>query len=325
MFHPKQLTEHIARIAPDVVHTHSGVWYKASLAARRAGVRWLIHTEHGRRHPDGWQHRLVDGLAARRTDAIVAVSERLANDLPFTLRTSAARVECILNGIDTEAFSPRADDGRLRAELGIQRDGPILGSIGRLEPIKAYELMIEAFALFLKMPAGQHATLVIAGAGSSRASIDRVIEASGVASRVHLLGWRDDVRDLHSAFSVFTMSSKSEGTSISLLEAMSAGIPPVVTDVGGNRAVLGATLTSHLVPFGDRAALAAAWASVLATPATRERASKLARARVLEGFGLARMARAYERLYERGEAQGRERARAFKTGNTETATNHSRR
>src|SRR5437762_9694770 len=64
MLRPASLTQQIARIAPDVVHTHSGVWYKGSLAARKAKVPWVVHTEHGRRQPDGWPHRVVDGIAA---------------------------------------------------------------------------------------------------------------------------------------------------------------------------------------------------------------------------------------------------------------------
>ena len=95
MINPAALARDIARIAPDVVHTHSGVWYKASRAARKAGVRALIHTEHGRRSPDPWLDRVLDGAAARRTDAIVAVSERLAGELPRALWASPDRVMCI--------------------------------------------------------------------------------------------------------------------------------------------------------------------------------------------------------------------------------------
>src|SRR3954469_22154262 len=118
MLRPAALSKQIARIAPDVVHTHSGVWYKASLAARMAKVRWLIHTEHGRRQPDTWPHRLVDGIAARRTHAVVAVSSLLADQLPATLRTSPSRVVCIPNGVDTDEYRPRPDSGSLRRELG---------------------------------------------------------------------------------------------------------------------------------------------------------------------------------------------------------------
>jgi glycosyltransferase involved in cell wall biosynthesis len=294
---PTGLANEMARIAPSIVHTHSGVWYKGSLAAKLSRVPSIVHTEHGRQHPDPLSSRVIDGLAARRTDAIVAVSERLASDLPGLLRAEPQRVVFIPNGIDTEAHRPRTDNGALRRELGIASDTPIVGSIGRLESIKAYELMVEAFARFVDTDVGRTAALVIGGEGRSRQSIEQTIERHGLRGRVHLLGWRNDISDLHAAFSVFTMSSKSEGTSISLLEAMSAGVPPVVTDVGGNAAVLGQFLTDCLVPFGDPSALAATWGKVLATPLARARASHLARERVLSAFGLDRMTRAYEDLY----------------------------
>src|SRR5438093_10224690 len=80
---------------------------------------------------------------------------------------------------------------------------------------------------------------------------------------VRLFGWRDDVERLLTGFDVFTLASRSEGTSVSLLEAMSAGVCPVVTDVGGNRSVLGSELHHRLVPSGDPEALAAAWVAAL--------------------------------------------------------------
>ena len=80
---------------------------------------------------------------------------------------------------------------------------------------------------------------------------------------------------------------------------MSAGVPPVVTDVGGNAAVLGPALANRLVPFGDANALAAAWGSVLSTPERRASVAKLARERVVTAFGLDRMTQAYEQLYLR--------------------------
>ena len=284
------------------MHTHSGVWYKGSLAARTAGVPWIIHTEHGRREPDGWPHRLIDGLAAQRTDAIVAVSARLANDLPTTIKAPATRVVCIPNGIDTDAYAPRPDSGSIRRELGIPAGAPIIGSVGRLEPIKTYDVMIRAFAEFARTDAGRDATLVIAGDGTMRGALEKLIDELEIQPRTHLLGWRDDVRDLFSAFSIFTMSSRSEGTSISLLEAMSFGLAPVVTDVGGNAAVLGPSLEHSLVPAGQPAALAAAWEAMVSDQGLRARTSKLARDRVLSGFSLAQMIRAYESLYERQRA-----------------------
>lgn len=305
MLSPRGLTRAIKRIAPDVIHTHSGVWYKASLAARRAGVHTVIHTEHGRRQPDPWLDRLLDGMAAGRTDAVVAVSQRLAEDLPKALRIPPGRVVCIPNGIDTTLYAPRPDSGALRRELGLPAGVNIIGSIGRLEPIKGYDMMVTAFGRFLGAPSGRDAVLVIGGEGSAREALQRQIDELGIRERIRLLGWRNDIHDLLSAFSLFTMTSRSEGTSISLLEAMSAGLPPVVTDVGGNSSVLGAGLAHCLVPFGDPAAMADAWTRTLATEESRRMIGDLARRRVVDAFGVDAAVKAYERLYLRYAASYR--------------------
>lgn len=297
LLRPVALTRQIARLAPDVVHSHSGVWYKASVAARRAGVRRVVHTEHGRAKPDPVINRIVDGLAARRTDVVVAVSERLAQELPSALRISRDRITVIRNGIDISAYRPRPDVGEVRRELGLSPTTQVIGSIGRLEPIKGYDVMIEGFARLREMDAGRDVALVLAGNGSQRAELEKLVAARGLRGLVHLLGWRDDVHALQSTFQIFTMSSRSEGTSISLLEAMSAGLPPVVTDVGGNRGVLGPSLAHCLVPSGDPDALARRWAESLTDAGLRVRDAECARERVVTSFGRAAMAEAYERVY----------------------------
>jgi glycosyltransferase involved in cell wall biosynthesis len=98
-------------------------------------------------------------------------------------------------------------------------------------------------------------------------------------------------------FDVFTLSSWSEGTSLGLLEAMSSGVCPIVTDVGGSPAVLGERLYHRLVPPGDAMALATAWRDALAHPARRASDGAVARARVQEAFALETMVREYERIY----------------------------
>ena len=117
MVWPRGLAREIMQIAPDVVHTHSGVWYKASLAARLAGVERVIHTEHGRREPDPFSDRVVDTFAVRRTNVVVAVSERLRMHLVANGVAPAHKVEVVPNGIDTEAYAPHRRDGRFRQAL----------------------------------------------------------------------------------------------------------------------------------------------------------------------------------------------------------------
>ncbi|HEX3866725.1 MAG TPA: glycosyltransferase, partial [Gemmatimonadaceae bacterium] len=220
LLYPRSLAHDIATIGPDVVHTHTGVWPKGSRAARMAGVPWLVHTEHGRRFPDPWDDRFFDGLGAARTDVIVAVSEPVAKLLTKGVTKHPERVHVVPNGVDVDVFQPEKEDGVLRAELRLAPDVPIIGSIGRLEPVKGYEVMVDAFARLIQREInGVRPALVVAGDGSERAALESRAAAAGVADRVHWLGWRDDMHRLHAAFTIFTMSSHSEGTSVSLLEA----------------------------------------------------------------------------------------------------------
>lgn len=300
MIWPRALANTIAAIAPDVVHTHGGVWYKASLAARIARVPQVMHTDHGRVIPDPWVARVLDRRAARRTDVVVAVSHRLGDHLARHIVRGSAPVRVIENGVDSKQFSPRPDDGGLRQELGLAAATPIIGSVGRLEAVKGYDVMLEAFRRLLELGgAGAAPVLVIAGNGSERHGLERVVVSAGLRDRVHLLGWRDDIHQLHRAFTLFTMASRSEGTSVSLLQAMGAGLCPVVTDVGGNRRVLGSDLSHRLVPAGDCVALSRAWEEALVAPERRERDGTAARRRVLDAFTLEAMADAYARLYTR--------------------------
>lgn len=298
MLWPRKLARAIAAIDPDIVHTHGGVWYKASLAARLARVRRLIHTDHGRLTPDPWRSRRLHRMASRRTDAIVAVSQPLSAYLGRRVVADPSRLLTIVNGVDTDQWRPGPDTGVLRRELGVGPEVPILGSIGRLEPIKGYDVMVEAYArLRAGWPGpGPAPVLVVGGDGVDRA---RLVALGRGLEGLFLPGWRDDVHAFHAAFTLFTMSSRSEGTSVSLLEAMSAGLCPVVTDVGGNRDVLGAELSHRLVRAEDSAALAEAWTAALADRAGLERDARAARRRIEQAYSLDAMVRAYERLYLR--------------------------
>lgn len=298
MVWPRRAIRRIRSIAPDVVHTHSGVWYKASFAARRAGVPRLVHTDHGRPHPDPWIARFLDKLAARRTDVVVAVSDALQRQLAAAVVADPSRIRVIVNGVDTCRFRPRPVNGTVRGELGIDAGVPVLGSIGRLDPIKAYDIMIRAFALLrANWAEGPAPVLVLVGDGPERARLAALIERHGLRETVRLVGWRRDVEDVYAVFDVFTLSSWSEGTSLGLLEAMSTGVCPVVTDVGGSAAVLDERLRHRLVPPGDPVALAQAWRDALACPARRQADGAVGRQRVEQAFGVDPMVRQYERIY----------------------------
>jgi glycosyltransferase involved in cell wall biosynthesis len=301
MLRPASLGRKIREIGPAVVHTHGGVWYKASLAARMARVPRLLHTEHGRHVPDPFVLRSLDHLAARRTDTVVAVSEALRQQLEHTVVRGAAPVIVIRNGVDTRRFTPRADGTGVRRELCVESGTLLIGSVGRLEPVKGYDRMIEAFAVLCGGGTeAEDVRLVLVGDGSERSALEDRAQALGLGASVHFLGWRDDVIEVLAALDIFSMSSLSEGTSVSLLEAMSVGICPVVTDVGGNSAVLGPELLHRLVPPDDPPALARAWRSSMSRRVELEADGQTARRRVEAEFSLEAMVRAYEKLYGSG-------------------------
>ncbi|MEO8029490.1 MAG: glycosyltransferase, partial [Gemmatimonadota bacterium] len=144
---------------------------------------------------------------------------------------------------------------------------------------------------------GRPPVLVLVGDGPDRSRLEQVIRAVNLTDGVILAGWRSDVSRFLGAFDLFVLSSDSEGTSVSLLEAMAAGVPPVATAVGGNPAVIGPLMKDQLVPPQDPAALASVIAGSLQNPGRADRLRHLAPERVAAEFGLARMIGEYEQLY----------------------------
>jgi len=296
LLRPAALARFLASLRPDIVHTHSGVWYKTARAARMAGVPWVVHTEHGKQSEDRVS-RFLDRRAARKTDAVVAVSDALGSYLSQRLDVPRDHLHVIPNGVDVSRFKARAPSGALRHEFKLAEGQPIIGSVGRLEAVKGYDVVIRAFARLPRGPEAAPPVLVIAGEGSERAGLERLASELGVANRVFLPGWRDDPEDLYAHFCCFVLGSWSEGTSVSLLEAMASGLPPVVTAVGGNPAVLGSELAAQAVPPGDPVKLAEAVGRVLEARRAEEIGAR-ARRRAEEHFSLDAMVSAYDRLYQ---------------------------
>lgn len=298
LLRPGRLITVLRELAPDIVHTHSGLWLKGVRAARMAGVPVVVHTEHGRPDPVPLINRVIDNRASRLTDAVIAVSEALGEVLRQQVVHHPTRVRVIVNGVDTDRLRPHSLPSSVRAQIGVPDDAPVIGSVGRLEPIKNYALAIRALAgLPGPFAAGRAPYLILVGDGSERRELELLASGLGVAERVRFLGWRDDAEQLYHAFDIFTMTSRSEGTSISLLEAMAAGTCPIVTDVGGNRAVLGPALDSLLVPDNSEAALTRAWRFHLENPDITAALAQQARLRVEKSFSLARMAEQHATLY----------------------------
>jgi glycosyltransferase involved in cell wall biosynthesis len=299
MLWPRGVARAIRATRADVVHLHSGCWYKGARAARLAGVRRVIYTEHGREHDDPPFQQWLDRRAAAHTDVVVAVSQRLAGYLVEDVGIESRKVITVHNGVNTSLFTPGPASSDLRATLNIPAESFVIGSVGRLEPVKAYDRVLEAVA-HVRDALPRPFVVVLIGDGSERQALQEHAQRLGLADVVRLPGWMSNPVDAYRLLDVFVLPSRSEGQSVSLMEAMACGVAPLVTDVGANGEMLGSEFR-RLVVDANPGRVVDAIADALRTIATRELGSGTLRdemrRRAVEHYSSQRMMTEYEQLY----------------------------
>ena len=281
----------------ELVHCHD---YKADfwgfLLARLEPVI-AVATAHG------WpvrtaRERLLYYPADRRLLATFPLVFAVSADIRARLlarNAAPGSVELLPNAVDVDVFRPDpAARARVRREWGIRDDERVIGSLGRLDPEKRPDLLIEAFATVAA--AHPEARLVVAGAGSRGSRLEEEARRRGIWDRCRVLGHRHDAEDVHRGFDVFVQASDSEGSPYSLVEAMATGTPVIATAVGDTPALVRDRIDGLLVPAGEAATLARALAETLDDPAAAGRRAAAGRARAAQERSLAaRQARVAER------------------------------
>jgi glycosyltransferase involved in cell wall biosynthesis len=294
----------------DVLHAHkfgSNVW--GTLIGRLARVPVVIAHEHTWSYEGRPLRRLFDReLIARGADAFLAVSTADRRRMIEIERIDPRDVLVIPNGIPPLP-APRRD---IRAELGIPADAPVIGAVTRLCRQKAPELLVLAAARLAKeLPRLQ---VLVVGAGPAEGRVRALIDAHGLGRTVRLLGLRDDVPDVLAAFDVAVSSSDWEGTPLSVLEYMAAGLPVVATAVGGVPDLITSGVNGLLVERGDWRGLAAAVSRLLQDREAAAAMGGRGRERQRRDFDLNNTVHRLERLYRDLHA-----ARRSGRGRTEAA------
>ena len=288
----------------DLVHTHSS---KAGIlgrrAAARAGVPAIVHTVHGWPFHPGQSRALRQGYvalerrAARWADALVAVSE---DDIESGLRLGIGSPEqytLIRSGVDLERFgNPSRSGAEMRADLGLPRDAPVLGSVTRLSPQKAPLDLIELFAMVAELVPEAHFLLV--GDGPLRGDVIRRIQEKSLTDRVVLEPLRRDVPELLTVLDLFALTSRWEGLPRTVPEALTAGVPVVALGVSGVGDLIKTGETGIVRDSGDLRGLAEDSARLLRDPGTRDRLGREGQRRAAR-FGGAEMIRQLAELYRR--------------------------
>jgi sugar transferase (PEP-CTERM/EpsH1 system associated) len=288
------------RAEPDLVHTRGFSAIEGLAAARLAGVKAVMHSEHGRDVDEA--HRMKPRRAWARTilykfaDRVVTVSEELRASLLAEVRVPAAKVTCLPNGVDLARFDRRFSREHMRYELGIPQDARVIGTVGRHDPVKDYPSLLRAFASVQEQ--SRRAWLVLCGDGPEGPRLRTMAQDLGIADRTVFTGFRDDVPDVLSAFDVFCLPSVTEGMSNAILEAMASRLPCVATRVGGNGELVTHGVTGLLVPTQNAERLAESLTYLVSDEDVCAQMARASRARAEARFSLDGMVRNYEDLYE---------------------------
>jgi len=199
--------------------------------------------------------------------------------------------------VDTEKFSPSSETRlRMRQELGLAQETIVIGSVGRMVPIKNYGMLLRAAETVIAR--GVNAAVLLVGDGPELQALqDQARETEILRGRVILAGASDRIPEFLNAMDIFVLPSAGEGMSNTLLEAMATSLPVVATRVGGNPEVIEEGCSGYLFAAGDWAGLAEVLAELCAIVALRVSCGGSARKRALKHFSLDVMMRRYTELY----------------------------
>lgn len=281
-----------------IVHCHQYTpYFYGWLGSRMTGAS-VVFTEHGRFHPDRYRTKAkwLNRLMARYTSALVAISRSTADALAEYEYLPRNRIQVFYNGIQGKSVSS-SESLALAEQLSLSEGERVLCMVSRLDSIKNHTMALKAFRLLCDR--FYDLTLVIVGDGPERTTIENQIRELKLSDRVHLVGHSSSPEKYMALAQVYLLTSFSEGTSMTLLEAMSLGVAPVVTNVGGNPEIIEQGISGSLVPSDDHAALVDTLTQLLEHPEQAARLGQGAREAFETRFSVATMVEKYARLYHK--------------------------
>jgi glycosyltransferase involved in cell wall biosynthesis len=288
----------------DLVLTYNWGAFDMVMARRLFGGPPLVHHEDGFNQDEtaalNPKRNLYRRLGLPAAHRLVVPSARLAGLARTAWKQPPARIERIPNGIAVPLYAGEPD--RALLNLDGERGEIVVGAVAGLRPVKNLPRLVRAFASM----ANKQSRLVIVGEGPERERIVAEAHALGVADRVDLPGFRGEPWRWIGAFDIFALSSDSEQSPISLLEAMAAGLPAVTTAVGDIANMVSSLNTPMIVSPDDEAGFTAALNALADRPDLRHAIGLANRAKAAAEYDEAAMVARYARLY--GEAIGRPRA-----------------
>ncbi len=240
---------------PGIVHTHtSKAGFLGRLAAKLAAVPLIIHTPHGHVFSGYFgqfktkMFIILERLATRMTDRIVALTNSEKEDYIKLRIADEDKVVVIHSGVDLAKFQDLAESeiAKIKSELGLAENSLVVGTAGRLVPVKGPEFLVEAARdVVSKHP---ETVFIFAGDGQLRQDLERRASKLGLTANIIFTGWRQDVARMIATFDIFVLPSLNEGMGRVLVEAMALGKPIVASDRGGIKDLVVQGKNGFLVP-----------------------------------------------------------------------------
>jgi glycosyltransferase involved in cell wall biosynthesis len=297
----------IKHLRPHVLHTHTAkagaVGRAAALLAGDARPKVVVHTFHGHvlrgyfspEVTEGF--RLLERRFARVSDALIAVSPEVKDDLVRLGVAPAEKISVIRLGLDLSGrIRASPEDGRaIRARFGIPQDRFLIGWLGRMTEIKKVGNLLAALALLRSR--GVEAELMLVGDGPLREELERTAIELGISDSCHFAGFSEQVSAFLGAFDAVALSSANEGTPVTLIEALAAEVPVVSTDVGGVSDVVQHKVSGFLVPPGDTSAISRSLEELASSADLRRNFGRAGRAYVLPRYSVPRLVDDLDSLY----------------------------
>ncbi len=299
-------------LRPDIVHTHMAkAGTVGRLAAKICRVPLVVHTYHGHvfhSYFSPTRTRIfltIERALGLATNRIIVVGDSQRDEIARYGVAPLHKLTTIRLGLELDQFlDAERHRGELRRELGIDAGTPLVGIVGRLVPIKAPEILLQA-AINVRnsLPTAQ---FLVVGDGERRRELETLVDHLSLRGSVRFLGWRRDLVRVYADLDVVALSSLNEGSPVVLIEALASARPVVATAVGGVPEVVLHGETGLTVPVSDVAALGGAVLTLLRDRPLADRLGQAGRRHVYPRYDSSRLVEDVRQLYlHELAAQGR--------------------
>jgi len=278
-----------------IVHTHdSSANLYGSVAAKIAGTKVIVNTEHGGIYFETRRKRLANRILCLLNDREICVSNNVKDDLR-RMGLYNKKLVVIHNGIDFDRFNVSIGKSGIRKDFGLNSSDFIITTAGRLSGEKNQRLILDAARPVLeKIP---EARFIIAGDGPLRNELQEYAGKLKIADKVVFLGERSDIPRILKMSDCFALSSNYESFGLTILEAMASGIPVIATDVGGVKEIVRDGETGVLIQKEDAGLLAQAVIKIKNDPGCSGKIVTRAKEMVKNRYRIEKMVQDHEDLY----------------------------